>query len=39
MFVNCLLGSSNKKRNHYLRIAEHYCTLTEAEELKQQQDT
>jgi len=39
MFVNRLLGSSNKKRNHYLRIAEHYCSLAEAEELNQHQDT
>jgi len=33
------LAHRTKKRNHYLRIAEHYCTLAEAEELKQHQDT
>jgi len=26
-------GSSTENRNHYLRIAEHYSTLAEAEEL------
>ena len=27
------IGSSTERRNHYLRIAEHYGTLAEAEEL------
>ncbi len=27
------IGSSTERRNHYLRIAEHYSTLAEAEEL------
>jgi hypothetical protein len=28
------IGSSAENRNHYLRIAEHYGTLAEAEELR-----
>jgi hypothetical protein len=27
------IGSSTERRNHYLRIAEHYSALAEAEEL------
>jgi hypothetical protein len=27
------IGSSTERRNHYLRIAEHYSMLAEAEEL------
>jgi hypothetical protein len=27
------IGSSTERRNYYLRIAEHYSTLAEAEEL------
>jgi hypothetical protein len=28
------IGSSTERRNYYLRIAEHYSTLAEAEELR-----
>jgi hypothetical protein len=34
LLIVCL-AQSNKKRNHYLRIAERCCRLAEAEELKQ----